>query len=69
MHSSRELGGGGGGGGEKHAQMMCGTTTKSIEPERLLDKGTEWIAGRWTESVGLMYSVDCGIMDLPVSCC
>ena len=34
-----------------------------VQPERPLDEGTEWIAGRWTELVGLMYSADGGIAD------
>ena len=40
---------------------MCGTPLR-VEPEHLLDEGTMWIADRWTESVGLMYSADGGIM-------
>ena len=35
----------------------------TIEAERPLDEGTEWIAAHWTESVGLMYSVGSGIVD------
>ena len=31
--------------------MMCGTTTQSIEAERPLYDGTEWVVGRSTESV------------------
>ena len=42
--------------------MMCGTPLR-VEPEHPLDEGTMWIADRWTESVGLMYSADGGIMD------
>ena len=34
-----------------------------VETECLLDEGTEWIVGRSTESVGLMYSADCGLRD------
>ena len=43
--------------------MMCAAPPLRVEPERPLDEGTEWIAGRWTESVGLMYSADWGIVD------
>ena len=40
--------------------MMCAAPPLRVEPERPLDEGTEWIAGRWTES---WYSADCGIAD------
>ena len=33
------------------------------EPEHLLGEGTEWVVGRSIESVGLMYSADCGLVD------
>ena len=46
---------------EKHAQnLWCAAPLLRV---KLLDKGTEWIVGRSTESVGLMYSADCGLTD------
>ena len=50
VHSSRGLG-----GRSMHKIYDVWHPTNGVEPERPFD---EWIAGRWTESVGLMYSVD-----------
>ena len=36
--------------------MMCAAPPLRVKPGRPLDEGTEWIAGRWTESV-----VFCGL--------
>ena len=34
-----------------------------VERECPLDEGTEWIVGRQIESVGLVYSADCRLVD------
>ena len=48
MHNSRGLGG----------ATIVGKNTLRIEPERLLDKGTEWVVGRSTEMVDSSPSMD-----------
>ena len=61
VHSGRGLGGR---IKYKHAQnLWCTAPPLRVERECPLDEGTEWIVGRSTESVGLMYSADCGLRD------